>query len=256
MKKVILLFILLALPLVSATTITVKTLPLHDVDVYVLDGSQTYYNLQSLLNKDSGIPGEVTFEANVTVPTVDLQVYIKDYEGTKIYTKRFEDLSTTSSITVTLPETNRTREVSNQTNTTIDINQTNTTSLNTTNATPLSTSPETTATEDNSAPVTGNVASETQGTSVFSPTYIYYIIGASLLAAILFFIFKQRAKSSGFNQFKPAAKHEAPYVMQLEKKLKDAEHQINYLKNQEKIKDAEKRIADEKKEIDRLRRGF
>ena len=59
--------------------------------------------------------------------------------------------------------------------------------------------------------------------------------------------------------FKPASRTDyrpdTKLITNLERKLKDAEHEINQLKNQEKIRAVERRIEEEKKEIDRLRRG-
>jgi hypothetical protein len=262
MKKVMLLAILLILPLVSAaaTQITVKTFKFQEVNIFVLDGSQNYFLVDSFKPQNSGAAGEVTVTTNTELPSIDILVVIKD-NGVKVLSKRFEDYSTGAPIVLELPDMGGTKtdEPTNQTvvNET-SANQT-TNSTNETAAPPAPASPAqekvTDVVADAKPTVTGNALSDT-GSSSFKMQYLYYIFGVIVLAGILFFIFRARGKYSQpkFN-FRPPSKGEAAQVMHLQRKLQDAEREIHVLKNQDKVKSMEKRIEEEKREIERLKRG-
>lgn len=258
MKKLVILFILLLLPAVSATTITLHTEKFHEADIYVLDASAVYQNLQSFLNKETGTTGVVTVDASLGVSQVDLLVHVKTYEGVKVHNKRFENIDATSAIEIYLPESLKevvAAQVASQAAATElpSVNESNSTEESVPAVLPKE-SEGIQVSEGTSSGITGNVIDDSN--LGFKTVYIYYILGALLLAGILFFVFRNKGSGYPHNQFKPASKHDAHYVMHLEKKLKSAESEINHLKNQGKIKEIERRMEEERKEIERLRHGF
>src|SRR3989338_6636003 len=107
MKKVLITILLLLtlaiLPMVSADTeISVKTLKFHQVNVFVLQGGEVYQLLEEF-HEESDKYGRVNVISKINDPTIDLLVNVK-WNGNQVVAQKFEDLSTSEKIEVTLPE--------------------------------------------------------------------------------------------------------------------------------------------------------
>jgi hypothetical protein len=281
MKKLVftLLAVFLVLQLVSAidTEISGKTLPYATVQISVIKQAGSEVSVLQMFKADADQYGDFKFLYSSSEKSFYINSYVK-WDGETIFSKRFtESFTAGEPISLTLAADDAilvetpgatTVKIQNSTNTTRPItNQTTNSTNQTTTAPPVASQPSasppaqvtapapTNPTKNTNAPVTGNVLSDTQKTS-FPITYAYYILGAIVIVGILFFIFraKGRHSSSNFN-FRPATKGEASHVMQLERKLQDAEKEIHILKNQGKIKSVEQRIAEERRELERLKRG-
>lgn len=248
MKKLVILFLFLLLPLATAaTTINLKTLRMHEVNIYVLDASKQYYLVDSFLKQNSGATGEVTVTTDTSAPTINVLVHVKE-NNQILYNKRFDKLTTGNVIDLELPEMESSEQKTAETNSSQNISQVNVTLPSTSQNLSNETS------NVSLAPATGNVVAGNSENSGFKSVYVYYIIVALIIFGIFFFLYKSRNRSSF--SFSPPSRKDASYVMHLERELKNAQHEVNVLKNQEKIKDVEKKIEEEKKELDRLRRGL
>lgn len=261
MKKVILtiLFSIVLLNFVSAadTEIKIKTLPFYEVQLAII--KTTSSEVMQTFKATADKYGDVKFTFTSTEPDFYINAFMKLNKET-IIAKRFPDtFKVGEPISLTLaPEgaqlvqTPSDSAAINQTNSTTPPEQTEPSAASPTPAIqdPVSESQA----SSGSDLVTGNVSQILN--KELPVSYIYYFIGAVVLVIILFFVLRFLRKSYSNSHFHPATKKEASNVMHLQKQLKDAQHEINVLKNKEKIKEIERRIEEEKKELDKLKHGL
>ncbi len=261
-----LLFSVFFLSLVSAadTEIKIKTLPFHEVQIAIIKSASGATEVLKTFKQDADKYGDAKF----TFSSSDSEFYINSFikwNHETIFSKSFpEPFPAGTPVSLSLaPENSQLVETPGQSLANLAVNQTNSTHRNETNSSSVVTPPaqpretqDTLQQEAPPTPVTGNsIASEF--TDMTLPlNYIYYIVGGIIILAIIFFFFKIRKDSSKNFNFRPATKHEASNVMQLQRQLKDAQHEIAVLKNKDKIKAAEQKIEEDKKELERLRRGI
>lgn len=120
-------------------------------------------------------------------------------------------------------------------------------------------------TEDTSAGITGNAVSKVG--DFFSNSTVYFtIIGLVVGLVVIFFVIKKVRTSQSPNQINIRKLGKSPQlsqseistrqeIIEAEKRIKEAQAQINKLKNEDRIKQIEQRIANEKAELDKLQRG-
>ena len=250
-KRIILTLFLLSFMLQGVQAvdvpITIKTLPNHDVDIYVLDNSESYYLIQSF-HKTADSNGDLSVLLNTEKSQVKLDVRI-EYAGIKVASEKFQDIPTAQEITVELPVIEKPM---NTTETNESITNESITQIQTTeNVT------ETNETENPS--VTGFAISEIS--FIENKKTIYIILAAAIALIVIFmFIFRSRKKSLKLKglDFKPdrsSVQPDAAMITQLEEKINNAQKELNYMKNQEKITSAEKRLRQDQEELEKLRRG-
>jgi len=96
------------------------------------------------------------------------------------------------------------------------------------------------------------------GQRVFSKT-TYYVLGAIVLGLLIFvFIRRMPARRSSVSPGGPAGGlgfFDSRRIDSAERKIADAQADINKIKNKDKIVDAEKRFQREKERLERIRRG-
>ena len=174
-------FLLLVLPVVNAveTVITVKTLPNHQLNIFVLDSSQTYYLLKSFMNRDSGSAGEVVVRVDSNVSEIDVNVIVKK-DGTSVDSKKFEGFSAGQPINIEFPEIEELVKPEEEQNTTVEEEPI---------AEEIIESPasEVIDEEANDAKVeiTGNIIGEdSKGKS----NWVYYAVASVILTALIVFV--------------------------------------------------------------------
>lgn len=96
--------------------------------------------------------------------------------------------------------------------------------------------------------------------------YIFIALGGIVVIVILFFAFKKFRKASsdikvGHGNYKvkiPVSGKDGfdRRLMDAERKLKEAQEEINRIKNVDRIKEVQRRMEADKAELDRLRRGY
>ena len=85
--------LMLVLPMVLAfpTTIDIKTLPNHDVDITFLAPGEGGYTVYNKTKGFSNLYGDLTVEFEVNKNTFDVGVFVKDNNGKKVIYKRFSE---------------------------------------------------------------------------------------------------------------------------------------------------------------------
>ncbi len=262
-------FGLLTIQLASASTqITVKTLQDHNVSIQILESGSVYSLLDSFHNKNSGSTGEVSVTTEVDKPEVVIRVMIK-YGGKTVLSERFEGVKTGSPLVFEVPDQPDPEPPKNETPPSQQ-NQTNTT-IETTNVT-TPTSEEESAqkqdaqTEENTSAITGSFLSRVGDTFSGVGVYILWVVIALIVLAIIILggryllriIRKNRAfapPSFSRRTIDRDVQAKAIELERLERKIKEAKREVALLMNEDKIREAEQRLAEDKKLLDRLKRG-
>ncbi|MBI3622841.1 hypothetical protein HY212_02035 [Candidatus Pacearchaeota archaeon] len=259
-----LLLVLITLQFASAVTtpIIVQTFSNHDIMVSVLRPGYVY-NLIESFHGVSDTDGKFSATLNTNnSDKIDIKVWVKK-DNQAIATQKFKGYDVGSPINLEVyPEGYKKPEP--VINTSIEENSTsNETVVNNTNETVNDTQAQ-------GSLLTGAAIKEGKS----SGKTLYYIIGAIVLLGIIGFtsavmlrrreyspkeikvrklseIQKERQEMKG----KSAEEYKRAYEA-AQKKVEESQKEINKLKNQEKIKQIEDRIAKERDEVNRLRRGY
>lgn len=291
-KKIVLgiLFLILVFPLISAadTSIKVKTLPDHKVSLFIYSSGSLSIS-DSFLYKLSDNNGMVSVVYSATQSRIDVRVKVETKDGTKVFNELFEDYSTGKPIYIRLDNDEKNGEYVEPTvtaeNVTENVTEEETTGEveeNVTDVVPAS-----------NEVVTGAVVSE-GGKGIFSKTIYIVVIAIVLALIIVLFVFRKKifthdaAGTGSKSNFSPpvVARPSGPSggiapqnrflrvnmgneetrninaavsgteIEDIERRLRDAQKELHMIKNQEKIKLAEKRIEEDKRELERLRSGF
>lgn len=257
---VLLLIVLIPQVLALSSEIKVKTLPYHQVQLTTFDQDASSFTAFERFKQEADQYGDTTFIFTSDEPDFGIIIYIK-WSGETVVSKKYEEsyetgkpvyleIAPAGARLLKTPDA-----VINETNSTeIPENETQTEEI------PADNSTTEEEVNDNQNSITGFTITEELSKETKKTIYIV-LISVVALAIILIFIFKFRNKSRKLigMDFKPSSASKQPdarLITNLERKLKDAEHEITLLKNREKIKEVERRIEEEKKEIERLRSGF
>ncbi len=255
MKKVIVaLFILLvALSFISATEskITIKTYPRHYVrlTLYTSSGGGTEYGEQvaGLSNRY----GDLVLNLSTTASRFGIIAFVGLDENSYIYTDKFsQDYSPGEDISLRiapesmdLPETpEEGAVVVTQPVLPSEVNETNLTE----NESVVS---------DEGKSLTSKISGYAiDGRNIIVKQKYYFIGGVFLVGIILFFTFGRKKKA--FN-VEPNNHSDAKFLAEAERKLKEAQEEVQKLRGgkEEKIAEAKKKLIADEQELMRLRRG-
>lgn len=282
MRKIVLgiLFLMLVFPLASAadTAIKVKTLPNHKVSIFIYSsGSLSIDN--SFLYKVSDSNGIVSIVYSAPKTKIDVRVKVETQDGTKLFNELFEEYTSGKSIYIRLDDDEINGEYVEPAAVSENVTE-NETQIEENTSEIIPASNET---------VTGAVISE-EGNEIFSKTAYIVVIAVVIALVIVLFVFRKKiftrdAGSIGSKpNFSPPAKPSSSKgippnrflrinmkndetrninaavsgseIEDIERKLKDAQKELHLIKNQEKIKFAEKKIEEDRRDLERLKRGF
>lgn len=261
MNRAIIVFILalLIIPSVYAATTTIKvtTEPNKFVMIRIFEANSRTNLIESIFDRRVDFNNQVTVTHNSEFSKLDIEVYIKERPNSATqYFQKYPGINAGGTFEATLPEgagapsptTEPPINVTNSTNQTAPSNETNSTNL---------TAPGV------SAGITGNAI---QGSTILAKVKWYYIVAGALLAIVLVMggiaIKERRSKT------KPAAIPKSPpgsakdpneletKLKETERRLEQATREISRIKNEEQIRDIQKRIDAEQEQIRRLRQGF
>ncbi len=258
------LIVLISFISATETQIIVKTLPEHRVHISVLRTGQVYSLIESF-HKDSGTSGELTVTISTSEGNFNIGVWVKK-DNVDIVSKKFEDeFPVGTPITLEVypdwyappkkgPVLNETNSSNNQS------------SENITNESNLQAETNPEETDTNNSQLTGLVTSEKS--SIFSKKTIYYtggIIGFFIVSFVVFLFIKNRQPSTKEITIKKLSElkenkgdkigYDLRIIEDAERKIKEAQEEINKLKNEEKIKELKNKVEDYQKEINRLEGG-
>ena len=282
MRKIVLgiLFLMLVFPLASAadTAIKVKTLPNHKVSIFIYSsGSLSIDN--SFLYKVSDSNGIVSIVYSAPKTKIDVRVKVETQDGTKVFNELFEEYTSGKSIYIRLDDDEINGEYVEPAAVSENVTE-NETQIEENTSEIIPASNET---------VTGAVISE-EGNEIFSKTAYIVVIAVVIALVIVLFVFRKKiftrdAGSIGSKpNFSPPAKPSSSKgippnrflrinmkndetrninaavsgseIEDIERKLKDAQKELHLIKNQEKIKFAERKIEEDRRDLERLKRGF
>jgi len=282
MRKIVLgiLFLMLVFPLASAadTAIKVKTLPNHKVSIFIYSsGSLSIDN--SFLYKVSDSNGIVSIVYSAPKTKIDVRVKVETQDGTKLFNELFEEYTSGKPIYIRLDDDEINGEYVEPAAVSENVTE-NETQIEENTSEIIPASNET---------VTGAVISE-EGNEIFSKTAYIVVIAVVIALVIVLFVFRKKiftrdAGSIGSKpNFSPPAKPSSSKgippnrflrinmkndetrninaavsgseIEDIERKLKDAQKELHLIKNQEKIKFAEKKIEEDRRDLERLKRGF
>ena len=277
MKKFIFVVLVLALvlflPLVAAvkTDITVKTDPKYYVNIKV-DNPSTGEKVDHYFTKPDAT-GVVFFSVSTVIETIDVEIIVSDVSN--VIVKQFQEGNHPAGEAINLDFTEEGAS-ENLTDTAAEENSTSE-SGNVSEAASEAVAEEAVADEKVSDE---NVSSETSGGtttgSIVSggvdvlkkvPKWGYYVVGGVLVAfLVVFFVmksgfsFKSHHEPKGGEEFRIVGRNNpnlAEEIERAEKKIKEAQEEIEKFKRKEemedRIKSAEKRLEEDKKELEKLR---
>ncbi len=261
----------------AATEIKVKTLPNHKVSIFVLDADQTFLSLDSF-HKESDSSGLASAAYTGQKNKIDVLVKVSK-DGKKVLSERFEDYKTGEPIFIRMDneEINGKyveKKVIVENGTEVE-NDTKKDGEETT-AVEEPTPSEESSTEEEpvvNQPATGGVIANDNSDGFFSWTF-YLIVGGFLIAILVVLLIWKFSTHSSWMPIPMHPQITGPQgalkksqdkgdvvgsssrdVLKLEKKLEEAQREIRILKNKEKIRDAERRLEDDRQELEKLRKG-
>jgi hypothetical protein len=265
-KITLTLFLVFLLSLTTAATekitpITVKTIANTNVEINVLN-PQTFDVLETF-KQNSGATGEFTVTSKSTQPTIYLIVKVKK-ENMILFSERFNNYKTGEQIKIYLPkileETGKDSTPENSTNQTAE---NNTAQNNTTVAASTAPAQQEQVTQEPvipQAPLTGQAVSETESVKT---NWIYYIIAiVVIMIAIAMFMMRKKLfkeKLPGPTKTKSTPEYESSInkeLAQAERKLAEAQTEIQRIKNRDKILIAEKKLEEDRVRLEKLKSGY
>lgn len=251
MKKLVglLILMLFVFPLASAATtqLTIHTLPIHEVSVYILDSGSKYESLQSFPPKRAGFDGLASFNVTIEPSTFGLFVIIKK-EGENVFSGRVDNQETGAFVDVYVlleegeeisVDTPELEEETTEDNITEEIVTTEETDANPADG------------------LTGSVVADDDGGV---SNIVYIIVGVLLLAGIATFIIVRKNYMNHpalKTDNKPATVLVDSELEDAEKRIKEAEREIKDIRfKNEKKASAQKKFLDAKKELEEVESPF
>jgi len=252
----IIVLILLATPAVLALNIeiTVKTEPFHSLFIQIANPSDEIV-IDSRSNK-TDVPGTAQFDFSTTLDELTFFVITRHpLSGEVVYETWFYDVPVEKNIYLNVLEKEGVEEyqLSNESEITNETAEDETEEDNET-----ITELENQTQEENES-ITGLAISE-EGKKVFL-NKTYYIIGVIILLVIVIFIVTRKVimnkapphlTKKGYGDNAAAIYRD---LVRTERKLKNAQAEINRFKNKGKIQKAERKLEEDRKELERLRKG-
>ena len=247
--------LLLILPSVIATDITVKTYANRDVQINVIDPS-SQDSIVSFDNlTESGI---ITASLSIGLGTVDLVVIIRD-NGRIETMKKFTGYATGSAITLDMTAPKPAPVLLNATPPTQ--NNQNTSIQNTTTEIVIP-APDENKTDANKS-ASGFAVFQNIGEKI-NMTVVYYVFGIIAVLAVILFIYRYRGSFGKFFKKKEVDYFSKVKTMRLsdsgseDRRLREAENKLRVVQEEiekiKRIRGAEKRVEEAKRDLDRLRR--
>lgn len=267
-KTILMIFIalLLVLPFASAvsTEIKIKTLPDHKVTIIIYP-AESLSSLESFyVNSDGNGDAGVTHSSD----NAQIDVLVKvTKDGTKVFLEKFKDYQAGKPINIKLDFT------------VIDGNydpakdEAAALAAAAAAAAEASASENVTVTETTTPPssdVTGQVVSD-DTTSKPDFKFLYYIFGILVFLVIAFFVARQfvmRGRNGTFS-FKDAFASSNPFgenelkqretpheIKVMQDRLESAQREIRLLRNKDKVRDAEFKLKEDQKELERLKKEY
>lgn len=249
---------LISLVMATDTTITIKTLPDHKVSIFVYGAGELALTDSKHGTSDS--QGMFSYVHSSDKSRIDVLVKITK-DAQTVFKEKFEDYEAGKPISIRMDN----EEITGEYNPAAKGPE------NVTNETAIQTSPEVEITEvkteeeSNSEGVTGSTISGIAGLKI--STIVYYILGVFFVLVVIFFIMKRSWKyrsTKSYGNIGPSvppstlsasSTSDEDNLASLERKIAEAQSELNLMRNQEKIKVAEARLEADKRELERLRQG-
>jgi len=267
MKKLILgffvLIVLISFISATETQISVKTMPFHDVQLALFDPYSNDFILYERFVGNSNNYGDISFNFSSDKQKFRIISFIKK-DNVKILTKQFDDIFVAGE-PIYLEIVQEGFEIIPTPIQQINYSN-NQTSKNTTNESNLREETNSEETNTNKSQLTGLVTSEKS--SIFSKKTVYYtggIIGFFIASFIVFLFIKNKQSSAKeitikkLSELKEDKGDKIGYDLRLiedaERKIKEAQEEINKLKNKERIKELKNKVENYQKEINKLEEG-
>lgn len=263
---IISLVILLQLGIASATTteIKIKTLPFHDVQVTPFGVNVDNTEAITIFRGKSDKYGDITFNLDSPIKEFTLIIYIKWLDET-VAKKNLEEsynagepvyleVAPAGARLIPTPQEKTTEELEISPETELVSEETETTVTGTDEETSIKSIQEETTEETDSAEkgITGLIvyAIKNKGSTVG----VYTLI-AIVIIAFLLFIFRTRKKIEKKAETFLTQNKDDRLIYDLEDKIHQAQKELNLLKNEEKIKQAESRLRKDQEELEKLKLG-
>lgn len=263
MRKIFLFLVIsvLCFQLISATetNIHIKTVPFMNVNVLVQSAS---FELYQRFNADADKYGDVSFIFSSDKTEFGLNVYVKDLsDNSKVASEEIKNLNAGHDVSLeVVPEGFNIIETPGEENIpTENLTSANNSANDSSNESLLTASEQSQGQPD----IHGQVVF---GENSSLKKIIIYVVGAIVLALIIFFIIKMIKKRKGeikitkLSDWKEEQKDSTPgqYYGVLEdtqKKLEETQRELSAVKNQERIKETEEKLRRDAQELRSLR-GF
>lgn len=244
----------------AGTKVTVKTLQYHPVDIIVADGTIKDYSKIAEFKGDANEYGDFVFSVDTSKPLINLYVHVKNPSNysDEIVSEKFMGEETGSSIYLeAAPEGYELIATPKA-----GSNKTNVTEMNATLLETNETANETNLEELSDSKFTGSAVADFLTSKTF-----YIIIGVIVVLVVLFFVIrffrKRRSENPGqeirvrkLSEIQQEKSQDYRGVIDdAERKIKDAQDELRKLRSEEQIKAMRKKIADDERELMRLRRG-
>jgi hypothetical protein len=278
-KRILLTLFLVALflaPIITASTteITVKTKSDHKLLVTILQSGEVYSVIQSFAPyKNTGTLGQVKYTLTTSEKSVNIKLDLIAKDGTGVLNKNLEDVPTGEPIFINLFPGNVTFTTGNSVTGGV-ANTANTTPISAASNTTNSTN-ETTQTAKIAAPVLNDKINTSKSNFSISgyvsqlyknnlKTILYIIIIIGIIIAILIVVFivrklPRRNTDHYITRHKPESTPSSsnPSLIQAERKLKEAQQQIESIKRRnDEIRDAERKLHEDSIRLEKLKRGY
>lgn len=240
--------------LADTTTLNVKTFSYAKVHLVVL-AVNSVYDVIDTFHTQADWEGNANITYSVSPEYVDLKFQVDGEDGTTLLIERMEDMKTGGVLYVQLIPGDVKKDA---TPAPVILNVTANETANITANSTINT--------NQTARLTGNAVSSVKDfVAGKSKYFIWILVVAVVIAGVVLFIIKRPFKIS-----LPASNPEPKIIrsetsenkettnklLEAEKKLQEAQREIARMKNQERIREIEKRIAAEQAEIDKLNNGF
>ncbi len=274
-KSVCVLFFLimiLLVGLVSAeiTVIKVKTIPKHDIQVAVADGTIADFSAIQRFKGTSDEYGDASFELSSDIPKINLYVYVKEGNEDVISQKYFGyDIGKPISIELAPSwfEFIKTPEKANESS--ANVGSDNST-LETTADVELNKKLLSNKSSDKKNFILTGLTTLFSKKGLLSTKTFYYVIVIGLIAAVVVVTFVFRNKIFGskilkdikvkkLSEFLEERREKPDYDMkeldEAEKKIKEAQEKISGLRREERIRELRNKIGSYENELRKLDRG-